>query len=129
LRGLFGPSSKWLNAVLVKANLIGADLANADLTGANLTGADLAYANLTGANLTGANLTGADLAGVKLERANLEGANLIGVQGFDEANGLDEIRSWKGAKIERKWVERLRLDARKLGLEVVDDVETIVPRQ
>jgi hypothetical protein len=47
----------------------------------------------------------------------------VGVQGLGEARGLDKIANWRGATIERKWVDRLGLDAEKLGLKVVDDVE------
>lgn len=39
------------------------------------------------------------------------------------AIGIDEVGSWRGAKIERKWVERLGLDAEKLGITVVADLD------
>ena len=61
-------------AVLRKADLMGADLTNADLYGANLYDA-----NLTGANLFYANLGGADLSGANLTDAYLYGAGLRGV--------------------------------------------------
>jgi Pentapeptide repeats (8 copies) len=74
-----------------------------------------------------ANLEGAILQGAILQGANLEGANLVGVRGLDVASGLDKVKSWRGAKIERKWVERLGLDAEKLGLEVVNDLDEEEP--
>ena len=80
-------------------------------------------ANLHGADLRKADLEGADLAGANLDEANLEHANLVGVQQLHKARNLQQVASWQGAAIERKWVERLGLDAEKLGLDVVDDVE------
>jgi hypothetical protein len=47
----------------------------------------------------------------------------LGVRGLDEARGIDQVACWRGATIERKWVERMGLDAERLGFEVVDDVE------
>jgi hypothetical protein len=108
-------------ANLERANLYGANLERAKLSWANLGGANLHGANLCGANLGGANLDGANLGGANLHGANLKGAVLLSVRDLDKARGLDEVRSWKDATIERKWVKRLGLDAEKLGLKVVDD--------
>ena len=83
----------------------------------------LAEASLEQADLSGADLFGADLLGVDLTGVDLQHANLMGVRRLDKARGLKQVRSWQGATIERKWVKRLRLDAEKLGLEVVDDVD------
>jgi hypothetical protein len=107
-------------AILYGANIEGANREMADLPMANLMRTNLARANLQGANLPGANLEwanllGANLYGASLEWANLEGANLVGVR------GLEKVRSWRGARVERKWVEHLKLDAGRLGLVVVDD--------
>ena len=88
-----------------------------DLAGTNLIRVNLGDANLHHANLEGASLRYAELAGATLDRAYLVGVRELGLAG-----GLDRVRSWRGAKIERKWVARLGLDAEKLGLEVVDDL-------
>jgi uncharacterized protein YjbI with pentapeptide repeats len=114
-------------AELDSADLYGADLSSADLSSADLSSANLEGANLEGANLEGANLEGANLEGANLERANLGGANLgganlEGVLYVDEARNLNRVASWRGARIERKWVEKLGLDAEKLGIVVVDDM-------
>jgi hypothetical protein len=45
------------------------------------------------------------------------------VKSLEGAKGTDEVGSWRGAKIERKWVERLGLDAEKLGIIVVADLD------
>jgi uncharacterized protein YjbI with pentapeptide repeats len=120
-------------ADLERANLQGAEfretnLRRADLGWANLGLANLAGANLFEANLGGANLESASLAGADLERANLRGADLrgahlVGAQGLDEARGLNNVTSWDGAKIERRWVERLQLNPENLGLNIVDDLD------
>jgi uncharacterized protein YjbI with pentapeptide repeats len=130
-------------AELSGAILVGASLTRADIEGANLTGADLAgahlleavlySANLRRANLEGtllrdANLAGADLAGANLTGSNLEAANLVGAN-LDEVRGLDEVKSWRGAKIEGTWVERLGLDDEKLGLVVVKDLQNDDPEK
>ena len=64
-----------------------------------------------------------NLSRANLAKANLAKANLIGVQWLDKARGLEKVKRWRGAKVERKWVERLGLDADKLNLEVVDNLE------
>ena len=51
----------------------------------------------------------------------MEAQSLIKVEGLDKARGLRKIRTLYDAKIERKWVERLGLDAKTLGLEVIED--------
>jgi hypothetical protein len=117
---LFKANLEWSR--LVRANLKSARLARADLQGANLEGADLKGADLKGANLQGANLEAANLGGADLGGADLGGADLEGVLHLDEARNLDRVASWRGARIARKWVEKLGLDAKKLWIEVVDDV-------
>ena len=106
---------------LAGSALFGADMYETDLSGANLSGTDLGRVDFESADLRGADLRGADLReaileGANLQRANLERVNLVGVRGLDTANGLNEVKSWRGATIERKWVERLGLEAEKLGL-------------
>lgn len=124
----------WANlagANLIEANLEGANLGEANLfeahlAGANLEGAYLVGAYLGGANLVGAYLVGAYLVGANLVGANLGGANLRGARNLDEAQKLRHVARWKGAKVERKWVERLKaqeLDLEERGVEVVDDVD------
>lgn len=110
------------------AYVYGASLEDANLEGAVLEKANLTRVNFVGANLVRANLTGATLREARLRRANLQGANLqsadlVRAEGLDRALGLDEVESWRGTTIERKWVERLGFDADKLGLKVVDDAD------
>jgi hypothetical protein len=98
-------------------------LSGANLFGANLVGANLIRADLHAANFDAANLFRADLREANLQATSFEGAIFVGVRNLDEARQLDEVRSWHGARIERKWVERLGLDAEKLGLIVVADLD------
>ncbi len=58
-----------------------------------------------------------------LVRTNFFRANLKGVQKLDKGIGLSRVRSWRGANIGRKWVACFGLDAKQLGLEVVDDLD------
>ena len=110
-------------ANLARAKLYETNLTRVNLRGAKLMGTKLQRAYLQDANLEGANLEHADLEQAYLQNANLRDANLVGVQGLDKARQLREVRSWRGTKIERKWVERLGLDAEKLGLVVVDNLD------
>jgi uncharacterized protein YjbI with pentapeptide repeats len=108
---------------LAGSECFGAGIYGANLIEANLMDADVTHAELSRADLRGANLQGAILVEADLEGADLEGANLVGVHGLDKVLGLAGVGSWQAAKIERKWLERLELDAEKLGLEVVDNLD------
>lgn len=110
--------AKMFGAILRRADLRGMDLKRAELHSVNLEDADLRGTDLEGADLRDANVSGANFREV-----NLEGADLVGVSGLEKTIGFSKVRSWKGATVERQWVERLGLDAKKLGLVVVEDVE------
>ena len=123
LKGANLRGANLFEANLECCNLEGANLEGADLWAANLEGADLERADLGGANLDRANLDRANLTDAYLAEASLAGAQLEEATSLVVAHGIDRVASWRGARIERQLVEWLGLDAEKLGLEVVDDVE------
>jgi uncharacterized protein YjbI with pentapeptide repeats len=119
-------------------NLDGSDLSGCDLShcnceftnfrGTNLQkvdfyGSHLELADLSNANLEEARLYDTDLDNAILDGANLQRTDLRGVRNLHRAEGLDKVKNWRGAKIERKWVELIGLDSTKIDLQVVDDVE------
>ena len=75
-------------AVLVSANFQGANLSKAILRTADLQQANFKESNLSEANLSQANIRGADFEGADLRRAD-----------FRFANGLAEVKSWRGALV------------------------------
>jgi uncharacterized protein YjbI with pentapeptide repeats len=116
-----------MGSELIFARMLGADLTAADLSFATLMAADLRGAQLVGAVLDGTDLEDADLRdtdlkGASLLQTNLDGVNLEGVRKLDQARGISDVSGWVWAKIEHKWVDRLGLDAAKLGLIVVKDI-------
>ena len=113
--------ARFFHANCARAILVGADLEGANLRSAVFLSADLRGASFRNAQLFRATLDGANFEGVDLEGADLGSASLIKVEGLDKARGLRKIRTLYDAKIERKWVERLGLDAKTLGLEVIED--------
>jgi Pentapeptide repeats (8 copies) len=108
---------------LSKQICLGLDLSDSNLSNSNLQSANLAQTCLWGTNLYGANLSGATLFCATLTHANLGGANLTGVRGLDGAFELQEVGSWQGTKIERRWVERLGLDVENAGLDVIENIK------
>ncbi len=126
------------NIDLAYGNLDGSDLSGCDLShtnceytdfrGANMKkvrfyGASLELADFSRANLEEAEFHNTDLENARLDQTNLERADLRYARNLHKVRGLDKVKSWQGAKIERKWVERLRLDRSKLQFCVVDDVD------
>ena len=88
-------------------------------------GADLELADFSRANLEEAEFHNADLDNARFDETNLERVDLRYSRNLHKVRGLNKVRSWRGAKIERKWVERLGLDGPKLQLHIVDDVDGI----
>jgi uncharacterized protein YjbI with pentapeptide repeats len=96
-------------ARLESANLQGANLTGAELTLARLGHADLDHAILYKATLRTSDLQetilkNADLRDANFSQANLRGTDFTGADlrgaDFRFANGLKEVRSWVGAKID-----------------------------
>jgi uncharacterized protein YjbI with pentapeptide repeats len=82
----------FLEAMLNRADLLGANLKDAKLAGAFLNDADLELANLRGADLQAAALVGANL-----KKADLTGSNLRNT--FLSQEQLATVRSLKGATL------------------------------